>query len=117
MHFEGSNSKLVIPAKKRWLDKAGRFLDDGRAEVRQLARTFNSILRDLDCTIWTNRAEMQAVPNELYKGAPLEDIYLVQAYICSGADLLITTDQGLFQWCSTVGSVTCRLRDDFLASP
>ena len=85
-------------------------------KIRSIGKLFNSILRDSDRTIWTNYDEMQAVSAELYRGIPEEDIYLIQAYHCAGADLLVTTDTELFRACQSKEWVNCQFRNEFLPS-
>ena len=85
-------------------------------QVRLVGRIFNGILRDSDRTVWTTAEEMQSVPEDLYTGIPEEDIYLIKAYMPSGADLLVTADTGLFHACESSNSINCQLRDDFLKS-
>ena len=116
IQLEDSGANLVIPSEKRWLDKAGRLMGNEDPKIRLIGRYFYSILLDSDRTIWTNYDEMQAVSEELYRGIPEEDIYLIQAYHCAEADLLVTTDTGLFGACQSKESVSCQFRDEFLRS-
>ena len=116
IHLQDANTMLVVPHKQRWLDKAFRLIGDGTPRVRSAGRLFSNILRDSDRTIWTNYEEMQAVSEELYRGIPDEDIYLVKAYHCAKAHLLVTTDMGLFHACQSYEWVNCQIRDEFLRS-
>lgn len=116
IQLEALGTNLVIPSEKRWLDKAGRLTGNDAPNIRSIGRLFFSILRDSDRAIWTNYDEMQAVSSELYLDIPEEDIYLVKAYHCAAADLLVTTDVELFRECQSKESVNCQLRDQFLNS-
>jgi len=55
------------------------------------------------------------LPKELQEGVPSEDMYLVEAYVSSDADHLVTTDQGLYDALADSEIVSCRLRSEFLA--
>ncbi len=114
--LQNSNIKLVVPAKKRWLEKAFKLIADGMPRVRSVGRMFHDILRDSDRAIWTNSEDMQAVSEDLYVEIPEEDIYLVKAYHCASADLLVTTDTELFRMCESNKTVNCQMRDEFLKS-
>ena len=114
IQLEASGANLVIPSEKRWLDKAGRLMGNEDPKIRPLGRRFYSILRDSNRTIWANYEQMQSVPEAIYSGMPEEDIYLIKAYVPSGADLLVTSDTGLFLACESSNTINCQLRDDFL---
>ena len=114
MYLQDAQITLVVPSEKRWLDKAGRLFDDEEPRIRTAARIFNNILRDSNRTIWTNYEQMETVPEDLYSGMPEEDIYLIKAYVPSGANLLVTSDTGLFRACELSNHINCQLRDDFL---
>lgn len=114
IYLQNAQITLVVPAERRWLDKAGRLFDGADPRVRTAARLFHNILRNSDRTIWTNYEQMESVPANIYSGIPEEDIYLIRAYATSGADLLVTSDTGLFQACESNDTINCQLRDDFL---
>ena len=112
--LQDAATRLVVPDKKRWRDKAFRLIGNGIPQVRLAGRLFNNILRDSDRTVWTTAEEMQLVPDEVQAGIPDEDIYLIRAYVSSGADLLVTSDTGLYRACDSSVRIVCQLRDNFL---
>ena len=71
-------------------------------------------MRDSDRTIHIQPEEDPPVPQQLLHRLPSEDVYLVLAYFSAGADLLITTDRGLFSSIHEHDDVNCRMREDFL---
>ena len=109
-----SETKLVIPAKRRWIRKAYQLKDIEFPQARLVSKLFHSVLNDSERTILTSQEEMEAVPEECYDGVPEEDVYLVKAYLCSGADLLVTTDVTLFDSLAAPGGVQCMMRSEFL---
>ena len=109
-----SEAILIVPAKKRWIYKAYKLMENDDLRGQLISKLFHNILRDSDRAIWTNLEAMQSVPQESYDGVPSEDIYLVRAYLCSGADLVVTTDEGLFDSLATNSDVNCEMRKDFL---
>ena len=114
IYLQSSPISLVVPVERRWLDKAGRLFNGADPQIRTGARLFRNILRDSNRTIWTNYQQMEAVPADIYSGIPEEDIYLIKAYVTSGAELLVTSDIGLYQACESSNIINCQLRDDFL---
>ena len=72
-----------------------------------------SLLLDSERAIW--QLTTPAISEELLGKLPKEDVYLVSAYLSVGADVLVTTNQKLYD--SLVGSelVSCQMRDDFLS--
>ena len=82
---------------------------------RLVSRLLHSLMLDADRTIRIQPEEAPPVPQELLDRLPREDVYLVLAYVSAGADLLITTDRGLFCAIREHDDVNCRMREDFLA--
>ena len=114
IYLQDAHITLVVPAERRWLVKAGRLFDGSDPQVRAVARLFNNILHDSNRTIWTNYQQMEAVPADIYSAIPEEDIYLIKAYVTSSAELLVTSDIGLYQACESSNTINCQLREDFL---
>ena len=53
-------------------------------------------------------------PQDAIDAAPDEDVYLIQTYYASNADLLITTDEGLYEAFVSRQDVDVVFRDPFL---
>ena len=83
--------------------------------LRYSSKQFQSILRDSERTIDSRRVSVAEIPEDLLDQVPDEDEYLVSAYLSAGADLLITTDRGLFDSVADSELVYCRMRDEFLS--
>jgi predicted nucleic acid-binding protein len=81
-------------------------------------RLFGKMLKlslfDRDITAIFNEDDIVPLPDQLAQQTPAEDHYLVQLYIASDADLLITSDVKLHDALDSVGSINVQLRDDFL---
>lgn len=112
--FELSGDRLVIPNESRWLRKAHALMLRQGLEGKLVGALISRIL-------WNPQIIVQAEPNpalipdDLLRETPSEDIYLVEAYLSAGADMLVTTDCGLHGALADFSSVDCSLRRDFLA--
>ena len=113
--FRESEDILVIPAEERWKRKAFQLMTMADVRQRLVSRLLHGLLRDSDRTIRIPPEENPAIPRDLLDRLPCEDVYLVQAYVAAGADLLVTTDQGLFCAIGDHDGVNCRMRENFLA--
>ena len=110
-----SDDTVVMPAEDRWKGKAYQLMTDTRPSQREISKLLHSILRDPDRCLIFSSSNLQATPQASYDWAPSEDVYLLQAYDASSADLLVTTDETLFERVVEHGQFTCRMRDEFLA--
>ena len=109
-----SQDILVFPDKERWKRKAFSLLGHPDLRVQLIGREFIGLLVDSDRTVRANREDMEMVEPDLYQGAPADDIYLVKAYHCAGAELLVTSDEGLFDFLELHPTVNCQMRNNFL---
>ena len=112
--FGESEDILVIPAEERWKRKAFQLMTMSDTRQRVVSRLLHSLMLDADRTIRIQPEADPPVSQDLLDRLPCEDVYLVLAYISAGADLLITTDRGLFCAIGEHDDVNCRMRDDFL---
>ena len=113
--FRESEDILVIPAEERWKRKAFQFMTMFDVRQRLVSRLLHGLLWDSDRTIRIPLEANPPIPQDLLDRLPGEDVYLVRAYIAAGADLLITTDQGLFCAVDEHDDVNCRMREQLLA--
>ena len=111
-----SEDSLIHPDEPRWIQRSYSLMSREDVRSRSVSRLLHSILRDSDQTVRVNSEEMGLVPEASYEGVPSEDIYLVQAYICGEADLLVTTDEPLRQALAHDPNINCQMREDFLKS-
>ena len=93
--FHSSSDGLVLPSEPRWIRKAYRLMILTNPLLRHSSKQFQSILQDSKSTIDSRSLDEVDIPQELLDQVPGEDVYLVSAYLSSGADLIVTTDQGL----------------------
>lgn len=83
-----------------------------------LRKEFGKLLSDIFynqnlCTLFDEN-ELGPLPENIAKQTPEEDHYLVQLYLASDADLLVTSDLKLHDALASVESIKVKLRDDFL---
>ena len=83
-------------------------------EQRQVSQLFHSLLRDSGRCIILNPEDIPVVPKGTYDWVPSKDVYLIEACDATNADLLVTTDQTLFDRVTERGVVACQMRHDFL---
>lgn len=109
-----STDWIVMPIEQRWKRKAYQLMTSETPELRQVSQLFHSLLRDSNRCIILDPDYIPATPQDAYDWAPSEDIYLIEAYVAAGADLLVTTDETLNQAIAEHGQFACQLRDEFL---
>ncbi len=110
-----SDDWIVMPYEQRWKSKAYQLMNSTMPELRPLSQLFHRILRDSDRCIIVNPDDIPVTPEGTYDWAPEEDVYLIEAYDASNADLLVTTDETLFDKVTGYGQFNCQMRNDFLA--
>ena len=106
---------VVMPVEQRWRKKANRACTAADPEHREAARLFVDLFWDLSRGIIVNADDVPENLEGTYDWAPSEDVYLIEAYVASNADLLVTTDETLFEEVTVHGQFACKMRDDFLA--
>lgn len=111
--FQSSDDKFVIPAEPRWTRKAYHLMRMPDVRIRGISRLLQSLLRNPDRAI--QQETTPEIPESLLNQLPEEDVYLASAYLSVGADMLVTTDEGLFKSVSGSEIISCRMRDEFLA--
>ena len=111
--LETSEDKFVIPSKKRWNDKGYSLMTQRDIRLQMISKLFNSLRLNSDKAIV--QVTTPEIPEALLDQLPKEDVYLVSAYLSAGADLLITTDRGLFDSLADSELVSCQMRDKFLS--
>ena len=108
-------TKVVMPTEERWRGKAYQLMTATSPAQRQVSKLLHSLLRNTDRCIHLLPTDIPVVPQTFYDWAPTEDVYLIEAYVASNADLLVTTDETLFDKVSEQGQFASKMRDDFLA--
>ena len=114
--FCDSKHRLIVPDEPRWHDKANQLTLLVDAAGRQASKSFHLLLRDIDRAVSIHSEDMQPLMTSLPDNIPAEDVYLVLAYLVGNADLLVTTDRGLFDALAAEDSINCQMRDDFLTA-
>ena len=110
-----SYDKLVMPTEERWRGKAYQLMTTTSTAQREVSKLLHSMLRNTNQCIRLLPTDIPVTPQGTYDWAPPEDVYLIEAYVASNADRLVTTDGTLFDNVADHGQFTCQMRDDFLA--
>ena len=113
--LDNSDDKVVMPTEERWRRKAFQLMTATGPAQRQVSKLLHSLLRNTDRCIRLLHTDIPVAPQTLYRWAPSEDVYLIEAYVASNADLLVTTDETLFDKVAQHGHFTCQMRSDFLS--
>ena len=113
--LSSSDDKLVMPVEQRWREKANRARTVADPIQRTAGRLFVDLFWDQTRGIIVNPDDIPVTPEGTYDWAPEEDVYLIEAYDASNADLLVTTDETLFDKVTGYGQFNCQMRNDFLA--
>ena len=113
--LDDSDDKVVMPTEERWRRKAYQLMTATSPAQRQVSKLLHSLLRNTDRCIRFLPTDVPMSSQGSYNWAPSEDVYLIEAYVASNADLLVTTDETLFEKAAENGQFTCQMRDDFLA--
>ena len=112
--FCDSEHRLIVSYEPRWHDKANQLTLLPDAVGRRAGKSFHLLLRDADRAILIYPEDTQSLATSVPDQTPVEDVYLVLAYLAGNANLLVTTDLGLFDALAAEDGINCRLRDDFL---
>ena len=116
--FRESGDLLVIPApgEHRWREKVYELQERANWDprIRSVSRLFRSLLRSDENSVEVLPENAVALPTEMAARLPPEDIYLVEACLSAGADMLVTSDLVLHGALADFAVIECLLRDDFL---
>ncbi len=111
--FRQSDDRLVVPLATPWEGKAFQLMRRADTRSTLVSKALHSLLRG-PRAIQVRPEDPSSAPVAFFDSVPDEDIYLVLAYVSADADLLVTTDLGLFDALDEHDDVNCGLRDDFL---
>ena len=119
----GSDDRIVMPDEDRWKRKAYQLMTESSPVQRQVSQLFHRLLRDPDRCLILSTVTPQGASPGAYNWAPPEDVYLIEGYVASQADLLVTTDVPadvpLMCRClkpsPNTDNSTCQMRDDFIS--
>ena len=113
--LQNSSDRVILPAEKRWNEKANQLMKMSDPRRRQISQRLHRLLRDSDRAVRVWDEHKPSISETLSGRVPHEDVYLVSAYISGGADVLVTTDNKLFEILFECDQVNCQMRDAFLA--
>ena len=81
-----------------WMKKSNELMTHGDSRIRLLSKQLRSLTWNPDkCKLIQPEDANYAALQDAIDAAPDEDVYLIQTYFAAGADLLITTDEGLLE--------------------
>ena len=113
--FAQSEDKFAVLWGSPWIEKSHDLMTHRDIRVESLSTLLQSLIWALDkCLVLQPDDVTDAAPHDAIEAAPEEDIYLIQTYYAAGADLLITTDEGLLTAFSSRQDVEIIHRDAFL---
>ena len=112
--LERSADRLVVPDEPRWLEKAYRLMTRSDPRQRLISQLLHRMLLDPGRAIRVHGDPTLWQPGNQHSQIPDEDVYLAIAYSIAGADLLVTTDEGLFVALADNEDVDCQMRGEFL---
>jgi predicted nucleic acid-binding protein len=107
--------RLVVLRGSVWAQKAYALMKSLDREVQRLSKFLHrGILQDLQKCRYFETNEIHSLSQDVASQIPRKDVYLVEVYCSSGADMLLTTDGPLRDVLRDVGTVNVRLREEFL---
>ena len=107
--------RLAFLKESDWAAKAWGLMGSNDPHIKPLSRLLQKLLMDSNkCLILQPEAVEGAAPQDAIDASPEEDVYLIQTYYAAGADLLVTTDEGLLDAFESREDVQVVHRDDFL---
>ena len=113
IRLDRSSDIVVIPAQERWRSKANQLWGMASPIQREVGRLLLYLFSDSTRCIRLEPGDIPATSQGSYDWAPSEDVYLVEACVVSGADLLVTTDETLFDAVTEHDTVECMMRQTF----
>jgi len=109
--------RLVVLRGSVWVKKAYALMKSLDPDVRRLSKFLHrGILQDLQKCRYFEANEIRSLPEDVAGTIPRKDVYLVEAYCSSAADMFLTTDETLYDVLRDMRNVNARLRDEFLAA-
>ncbi len=113
--FAQSEDKFAVLWGSPWIEKSHDLMTHRDIRVESLSTLLQSLIWALDkCLVLQPDDVTDAAPQDAIAAAPEEDVYLIQTYYAAGADLLVTTDEGLLDAFESREDVQVVHRDDFL---
>lgn len=114
--LESREDRLVFLRESQWAQKSWDLMRSNDIRIKSLSRLVQQLLMNSDKCRILQREDIEAseIPQDAIDAAPDEDIYLIQTYYASNADLLITTDEGLYNAFESRQDVEVIHRDTFL---
>jgi len=111
-----SEDKFAVLWGSPWIEKSYDLMTHNDIGVESLSILIQSLIWTLDkCLVLQPEfIEATEIPQNAIAAAPEEDIYLIQTYFAANADLLITTDEGLYDAFEARQDVEVIYRDTFL---
>ncbi|MCY3542497.1 MAG: hypothetical protein OXH22_00410 [Chloroflexi bacterium] len=113
--FAQGQDKFAVLTGNPWMQKAYELMTYSAPDIRELSKLVRSlIINPSKCVILQPGDAENSAPQDAIDAAPEEDIYLIQTYYASNADLLITTDKGLLEAFKSHQDIEVVHRDTFL---
>lgn len=107
--------RIAFLENSPWADKAYRLMRCNDEKRRRISRFFHqSILLDSKKCEKLSESDIKTLPDDVMALVPPEDVYLVQTYYSTDANVLVTTDDKLRDNLSDIEKIVLEKREDFL---
>jgi len=107
---------IIVPQGTPWTNKAWQLWEERDIRVQVLSKLlYLGILIDpLKCRRLRPN-QLEPLPDDLATQVPAKDVYLFQAALAGGANIIVTTDQRLIDMVTNANhhGIQLRLRDDY----
>jgi len=108
--------RLAVLESSPWAQKAYKLMKQADPATREVSKFLRlKILQNQLKCVLVRQGELCALPADLQGVAPASDEYLVNLYLSTSAELLLTTDLALHDALRATGRVAVAMRDEFLS--
>jgi len=98
-----------------WWSKAYQLMTRQEPAVRTASKLLRlGVLQNASACKLLEPDDVLETPEELVRVTPADDLYLVRTYLAGGANLLVTSDMGLFQALQESDRVSVAMKAEFL---
>jgi hypothetical protein len=110
-----SPDRLAILLGSPWIRKAYALMKDPRPVFQVKSRQLHGeIISDSRKTIKYRFEDLQPLPAQLQEVVPPDDRFLIQLFLASEADLIVTSDKRLIEALKTIPEIRITDRETFL---
>lgn len=104
--------RIVVVRGSAWVRKLAQLARI--PDLNEISKLAWTLVLDSRCCLLVDPNDLTVLPDEIIESVDPEDRYLVQAYVTTQADLLITTDSKLAHALGSLERVHVSLREGFV---